>query len=147
MLVILRWVKNVVFCNEMTRAWVQGSSQKRGQKEIEVSVCREFGDDNVVKDNLNDNVEKMDQSEFDLGDEHWSKGVEEDLESGKERFTQDVRQDQSLKTGWNIGVEFFITEEFVMQLMVWLERCTVWDSDGEIDKYGKESVEKRFPKQ
>ena len=131
----------------MARTWVQGAGQERGHDEIEKRVpAPGFHHGNIHCD-LNNHVQKMGIGEFDLRDKHRTQCVEENLESCKENFTQDVQKDNAFKTSGQICVQELITHKFVVKLMIRLERRGIRNANRQIGEDGKQLIVKRLLEQ
>jgi hypothetical protein len=66
-------------------------------------------DNHIIDTNLKDNIQQVNISKLDLGDEHGPQSIEEDLENGKENLTKDVGEKLSLVLCWKIGIQILIT--------------------------------------
>lgn len=70
----------------------------------------------------------------------WPYSVKEDLEKHVDALTQAVREETCLELGWDIGVVQLVTQELVVQLVVWPEIRSVWDGADGVDKDSKQLV-------
>ena len=48
-----------MLCNEMSRARVQGAGEEGGEDKIYEWLCAEVGDEEVVKEQLGEDIEKV----------------------------------------------------------------------------------------
>ena len=86
-------------------------------------VSRQLGGENVIKAELDGEVEERDARERDLVHGHGAHGVEEDLESAEESFAEDGVEEEGFQGGGEVGIEAVDAKGFVVGEMVWLYTC------------------------
>lgn len=133
-------VQHIVFSDKVTGTWVQRASQKGGHDEVGKTVAAPSTQNGVVHGHLVNDVQQMDVGEADLGDEHGTQGIEQDLESSKEHLAQDVGKHDRLQRSRQVCVQVLIAHELVVELVVRLERGTVGDADRGVGDDGKQLV-------
>lgn len=94
----------------------------------------------VVKGQLDDNVEKVNLCHGQTVYEHGSKGVEKDLEGCEKGLASDRVKKDGFKGGGQIGVKAIDSQRFVVDEVVRPKRGAVGNADWQICKDSKESV-------
>lgn len=153
--------EEVVFCDEVAGAGVQGAGEEGAQEEVEerlegVAAQARKG---VVEGELDEEVEGVDGGEGRAVDEHGAQGVEEDLEGAEEGLAEEGVEEEGFDGGGEVGVEAGDAEGFVVREVVGLavsvslsvlnmgkgfeaypEGGTIGQPDGEIGEDGQETV-------
>ena len=129
--------EEVVFCDEVAGAGVEGAGEKGAEKQVENGLegaATEFGQ-SVIKRELEDEVQKMDVSEGRAVDEHGADGVEEDLEGAEESLAKERIKEEGFNGGGKISIQACHAQRFVVGEVVGLWNISsqsilflVWDT-------------------
>ena len=111
--------EDVMFCDEVAGARVEGACQEGGEYEVGQCFPAECLDDGVVKGELGHYIECVDPSDRELVHHHWPDGVEQDLEGAEEGFAGYRVQEPGFECRGKIGIQTIDTERFVMGEVVW----------------------------
>lgn len=97
---------HVVLGDEVACGRMEGSGQEGREEEVQEGIPRlQSGDENVVEEELDDKVEKMDPGEGHLEHAHGADGIEEDLKCAEEGLAQDGVEDDGLDGSGKVGVK------------------------------------------